>query len=370
MPRTLRYSSNANSSPNFFLNCNLIRIFSWFAIITFTTYWYVTYRILHIASFTQEKLVDKHYADHPLDRNSLIQEKLIDNKIQPNVDDPSDSTGLCLKRFGTGKCNLSACNGSGEGKRVGYGSNTFSRDTSIAKKSNPMGIGRGNGSGCVISHKYKFVYLHVLKNGGTAMKNFLRRGLCGDTPFDTPCAAGEKVFSTKLSCNQMVLNNPDYFVWTMVRNPFSRMFSAYAMLHGNPKTEKSKKVTFQKFVLDKLSRNSLSTMSKTHYAPQHLFLFANNDCPNFDFIGKLENMEEDMEYVLKRIGSPELSNRFESNNKNVKKVNTWGDSARENDLGGDLRAAYEDEDVLKTVANEFARDFRLLGYDDRNVPQH
>ena len=85
-----------------------------------------------------------------------------------------------------------------------------------------------SGSGCAISHRYQFLYVHVLKSGGMTLKAFLKQGLCGST--NMPCRGDDHSELLQIvDCGKAIQQYPHYFVWSFVRNPFSRMYSAYAM---------------------------------------------------------------------------------------------------------------------------------------------
>ena len=90
-----------------------------------------------------------------------------------------------------------------------------------------------SGSGCALSHKYQFMFVHVLKSGGTTIKGFLQRALCNGTTKACP-------YLEIVDCATAIVAHPHYFVFSFVRNPYSRMYSAYAMAdafrHHNPPT--------------------------------------------------------------------------------------------------------------------------------------
>ena len=86
-----------------------------------------------------------------------------------------------------------------------------------------------SGSGCALSHQYQFLYVHVLKSGGMTLKGFLKQGLC-DGSTQMPCRGDEESQRLQIvDCGRAIREHPHYFVWSFVRNPFSRMYSAYAM---------------------------------------------------------------------------------------------------------------------------------------------
>lgn len=115
------------------------------------------------------------------------------------------------------------------------------------------------GSGCAMSTKYKFIYIHVLKSGGISLKGFLKDALCGTEDNSPPflfgsrawfsCKAGRNILQV-VDCTQAIRQHPDYFVWSFIRNPYSRFYSGYAMAAGyerNPNEEP--KFSFEDFAL-------------------------------------------------------------------------------------------------------------------------
>ena len=355
---------------------------TWFIIVSFIIYSYLTFSIINIASSTEAKLIQNDSISTPKIRHDTSstpdKTKAHHNIIQQwSVQHPFSDSDLCVSKIeNSQRCRLSPCNNMGDTdtdvSRLGYGGQIFHRDNSIIKgaQKSPSGGRKGQASGCIMSHKYKFIYIHVLKSGGSAIKHFLKRGLCQVPGLHDECKNDETYYFTGQSCNDMVREHPDYFVWAMVRNPFSRMYSAYSMLYHHPRNEESKQMSFADFVLgDNRFRRSLSNMSPIHYHPQHKNLFDLNECPNFDFTGRLENIDKDMAFILKQINSPELDMLFESSNNTMPKENNYGENDRKKELGDNLKRTYEDEMVVRKVGKEFGADFRLLGYNNLKVPE-
>ena len=135
----------------------------------------------------------------------------------------------CVRNVGD-KCSLYPCiNEDGTFVEIdapdssfGYAGRFVHRDANV-NKSLMRTIGdRGWGSGCVVSDEYKFVYIHVLKSGGTATKEFLRTSLCGAD--DTDCKRVDPNILRPSGCRAAILNYTGYFTFSFVRNPFSRMY--------------------------------------------------------------------------------------------------------------------------------------------------
>ena len=220
--------------------------------------------------------------------------------------------------------------------------------------------GKANaGSGCAISHKYKFFFIHNLKVGGMTAKSFLKRALCrgGDPGNHTfKCSAGDDVLKI-VDCKSGLglAKKQSYFVFSFVRNPYSRLFSGFAMAEGmaNQRNEKKKMeadnlknstfldeatrrknyavnstrhvagsnamskqrkrianrkskyyppFSFRDFVMaSQQQRGRFSPTSRSHYLPQAMFLTDSNGCPVFDYVGKIEYYEDELHRIIYEI---------------------------------------------------------------------
>lgn len=228
------------------------------------------------------------------------------------------------------------------------------------------------GSGCAISHAYKFIYIHVLKSGGMTIKAFLKKGLCRGS-VQMPCAAGNDVLQI-VDCGRAVIQYPEYFVFSFIRNPFGRIYSAYSMADSMKTKKKKEPVLFPDFVKMRLvERRQASMTSPSHYIPQVRFLFSGDHCPVFDYLGRLERFHHDLQVVLNQIQSPELQAYYDSAMKNPELLlrencTSFGERKKQTVLGGKLSNAYETPGTVQAVVKEFASDFELLRYDPSQVP--
>ena len=257
--------------------------------------------------------------------------------------------------------------------------------------------------GCVISHKYQFIYIHVLKSGGMSMKAFLKEALCGSMTL--PCEAGLDMLQVG-KCTDALSQYPNYFVWSFARNPYSRLYSLYAMsltmlttrgkqmetskrIHENnaknPKRNKRTLVdrhrqlkmmsgesgySFENFVIHSDQRRDYSYLHYGHYRPQSIFLFDEDECPLVDFIGRLEHLGQDLPFLLERLGSPELLEYARMRNWTLgHDMNTaYGKRKRDSEQKSLLEYFNSDRIKLATM-QEFESDFRLLGYEPNFVPE-
>lgn len=216
----------------------------------------------------------------------------------------------------------------------------------------------------MISHKYRTIFLHVPKTGGTTIENCLR-SLDPNIPDQIPRKRG----FTK------ILNDyKDYYVFTFVRNPYDRLISAWRWgeqmfkKHKDdlPFFNKIKSVSFPEYVRmitdDEYRYDNIlnwSEYDQYHTIPQHCFIpdlndfnyFGDNIRPDFctDFIGSQESFNFDIKRVLcdiledsDLIEDVRIGHRFKSNKKECDAVYT--------------------EELKNLVYDFYKKDFDYFGY--------
>ena len=162
----------------------------------------------------------------------------------------------------------------------------------------------------LISNKYKFIYISVPKVATRSILTALHRE--------------EKVdFNTKeisLPLFKILRDNQysNYFKFTFIRNPWSRIVSTYLDKIKNPDQKMKQAIllhyskltpgmSFQDFVLF-LSKGvgKFDLTSDRHWLSQYKFITDKKGKFLVDFIGKIENLEFDWSKVCKKIGLPEI----------------------------------------------------------------
>ncbi len=209
-------------------------------------------------------------------------------------------------------------------------------------------IGEGD---CTVSMKYKFAFPHILKSGGSALKNWFIAVLCegerkkkGDNYPNADSACLREV-SMETSC--FFLPQDDLFTFAFVRNPIDRAISQvkslcllllkkscvhicgsyflfvietilfpflliqYAMATSNVFIQRNPP-SFEQFMNEGpvIMTPTVSRLAKSHYASQSSFIFDTFGCPTVDFIGRLETFDRDMMYILEQLNAPELWNGY------------------------------------------------------------
>jgi hypothetical protein len=164
--------------------------------------------------------------------------------------------------------------------------------------------------GCSISLSQKFIFIHVMKNGGSSMHQFLQESLCAPSfkfrSKDRPPPEPWRTFYFNCSADQLKItycfdayrDHPEFFKWTFVRHPYERAVSAWAMAS---REAQGSKIPFDAWVLN-ASLMPTATISM-HWWPQSSFLTDAHHCPVFDFAGTVGQSinRDDFETVLRRI---------------------------------------------------------------------
>ena len=226
----------------------------------------------------------------------------------------------------------------------------------------------------IINNTYKFIFIHIAKSGGTTITGFFSKfsnGIdieIGGTTFGElvqPLWVERFHIGKHTGINGLInilgrniINK--YFIFTFVRNPYDRFLSAYNFMIKvsndiNCKwiDDKSRNL-FKKysdikiFANELINDNRLFNIPQVHlcFLQQYKFISSSNEiCTNF--IGKIENLEEDLNIILNKLHINYIfDNKIQKLNVNKNKPYTY------------------DEETLKIVKELYRDDFKILGYDD------
>ena len=201
---------------------------------------------------------------------------------------------------------------------------------------------------CSINHNLKAIFIHIPKNGGSYISEILSKNynfknyylqrpdhkhFCGgkDNSVDKH---ENKIHGTlmyyKTSPYINKIMNMDehkwnnYFIFTFVRNPYDRIVSGWSYINKY-------NMTFKNYINVNLNA--------TDYDYWHVFMtqsrhiIGNNGKIRANFIGKLENLENDLKLVLNQLGFKNIIHKPFIKNKTHHKKSF----------------EYYDDDVLKKV---------------------
>lgn len=193
----------------------------------------------------------------------------------------------------------------------------------------------------IISRKYKFIYFEVPKCGTRTVLsafNCATKYGVNNSNFDYKCK--------RIRWEKYKNRWDKYFKFTFVRNPFDRIVSCYISKVVNPIPIQIDvllkpyglwaNMSFTEFV-EKICE---SDNYNEHWAPQYLLI------PEVDFIGKVENFNNDILYITTKIGIEPLNIKI-MNSSNIKNYNIFYNEKNE-----------------KLIREKYKQDFKLLGYKD------
>ena len=190
----------------------------------------------------------------------------------------------------------------------------------------------------MISHKHKFIFVHINKTGGTSIEALLKK------------------YSNKFKQHQSIIDlnkeasSNDYFKFTFVRNSWDRFLSLYKYRIKTNQTNLGKNsVSFKEWA------NHIYNKNPNYYnIPNKMKLLMLSDqldwitdvtgSVDMDFIGRFENLQEDFSTICDRIGIPRQ--KLPHKNKSEHKHYT----------------EYYDEETKSIVAKKYAKDIEYFGY--------
>lgn len=214
--------------------------------------------------------------------------------------------------------------------------------------------GNAPGSYCAISHKYKFIFVHVLKNAGTATKTWL------EDAFGCAKESGKKCDEQELElhdCISSMTAYPDYLRWTWVRHPFDRALSIYSMAKSY---DMSEDMTFEQFWLDE-DRWYKTHLSPDHAKPQAHFLSDESLCLAVDWVGNLNDVDSSFTALLDILDADDLKEYLKKEPLIKPATNTFGtEEAEAEDAENGRELVKGNSQLSKTLRELYAEDFDLF----------
>lgn len=205
----------------------------------------------------------------------------------------------------------------------------------------------------IISHQHRFIFAAVPKTGTHSIRQALREHMSADDieqvglfvnkrfPFEELAAIRHGHLS--LAQVRPYLEKDDfdgYFKFAFVRNPFDRFVSYCAfMTRGRDVFERSPQAVMHHFLFVEPPEQHIL------FQPQYTVLADDEGSLLTDMVGRVEDMQSSYDAICARIGIPSRA---------LDQVN----SSRR----GDYREYYN-EDLKRGVAERYARDLQLFGYE-------
>ena len=215
---------------------------------------------------------------------------------------------------------------------------------------------------CSINHNLKALFIHIPKNGGSYVAEILSKyygfkNYYLQRPDHKLFCTGKdksvdkhenKIHGTLIyyktshyinkTMNMTKEKWDSYYIFTFVRNPYERIISGWNYINKY-------NIDFHKFV--KFNEKSVSYDYWHVFMTQSRHLIDTNGKINVSFIGRLENIENDLGIVLNKLGIIRiLHSPFKKNSKKH----------------DDYKKYYINDDVLRCVNDIYNEDFNHFNY--------
>ena len=216
----------------------------------------------------------------------------------------------------------------------------------------------------MISHKYKFIFIHIPKAAGTTIEKVLYQ--YASDSFGSPWAKRNKCYRNKELFN-IIEEYSDYYTFTFSRNPYSKIVSVYHFsesIHNSMsfKCFLNKVCEFMDLGTEKIYKEMANNETSFrqvnfpnlnypfhdngnigyHILPQSYFVAQKN---HVNFIGKMETLQEGFDTICDKIGIPQQ--QLPHSNKSKHEHYT----------------EYYDDETRKIVAELYAKDIEYFGYE-------
>jgi hypothetical protein len=188
--------------------------------------------------------------------------------------------------------------------------------------------------------KHQCIFIHITKTAGISVSVSLLGEIIGNmSALYYQSLFGKEKFNR-------------YFKFAFIRNPFTRLISAYEFLKAggydildakNAEVVKPYK-SLEDFVMNYLT--PATARANNYFRPQYCFLCDSNDKILTDYLGRFETIEEDYEYIRNKIGTGEPLKKL-----NVTKAKKLPPEQY-----------YTSDSMIRKVISIYEKDFELLGY--------
>ena len=184
----------------------------------------------------------------------------------------------------------------------------------------------------LINQAQKWAFIHIPKTGGTSITNVLSK------------IPGTKILQSHDSIRAFE-DVDDFFIFTFVRNPYTRLASVYE--HG------IRKGIYKSTFSDLLTKESKSDI---WLMPQYFFTKAgSNKQKKISFIGKYENLKEDIKHIFNTIGV----NNYKLPHLNRNPIYDRHPNLKQE---GYYKTFYSEDWMIDWVKERYKNDFKIFNY--------
>ena len=237
---------------------------------------------------------------------------------------------------------------------------TFYRQFSPFAKPRTLGLHKADNR-VVVDFERGFLYNRIPKAANTTLMSALYQDYFDESLSSNEVAGRGKSFHAVPSelREEKVDEVQKLYKFTFVRNPYSRILSAYLGKIGQPESRKEYRrktpALFRKFGDNPSFEDFCKYLAEggaydnKHWAPQiSLLIFPPEE---FDFIGKIENLSQDFEQVISNVPALE-------GNEIPGRVGTTTSAS-------DKLDQYYDKEKYDLIYELYREDFQRFGYDKR-----
>lgn len=208
-----------------------------------------------------------------------------------------------------------------------------------------------------VSHVQQAIFVHIPRSAGTTINVAL--GICtldtvSDNTYRPDALFGfdGKRFAQHLTAREIAARlgpqvYAQYYKFTIVRNPYSRLVSAYYQgfaRRGRRQTDVDGFRTFVREVLPAQFERPLEQDRHRHLKPQSIFVVDDAGDMMVDFVARYERLADDFQQVAERLGMPLAAGHLNASH------------------GFDVDAHFDD-DTRDRVRDLYRADFDLFGYE-------
>lgn len=220
-------------------------------------------------------------------------------------------------------------------------------------------VPRVGGPNMPISSKYKVIFFHIPRTGGTSIAAALEMGNTG--PFVSYTHSGGQHLTPQQLLTLKRSWLLEYFKFTFIRNPYDRLVSEYfwrkkrerIMSLSTGEIFTFPQTSFDTFIC-KIVKNIVqnqqftSPISFRHFRPQCDFVYNDNQKSQLDFVGRFENIQKDFNTIVKKLGIKPKKTKLPRKNY----------SNREKDYRG-----YYNKETRQIVSELYKQDLETFNYE-------
>ena len=201
---------------------------------------------------------------------------------------------------------------------------------------------RGRGEYSFFANKYKTIFIHIPKTGGSSISDALFSQSSRHVPW-----------FEYYKYNEMKFNQ--FFKFAIVRNPWDRLVSSFFYLKngGMNKMDSdwalenlSKYYNFEDFVKGWVNKKNIN--SWVHFKPQKYWICNENNKIMIDYLGRLETISKDFLFI---------SNKLD-NARSLMKINSSSRGKYQNYYN------YQTKEIVEKV---YSDDIKLFGYNFEDI---